>query len=383
MLGNNSRICLFLSLILSVIMLTGCWNRKEVNEIAFVTAAAIDKKGENVLMSVSFLRPKKGHEPGEPNIVTLKTEGKTVFEAIRLLNLTLPRKAYWSHAYAILLSKEIAREGLLKHIDFFRRDHEIRSDIIFLITDKPEQVLMLKPKMEVVLARGLKNTAKGGMDFAGIPVFSTLHEVSKMLYSKSPYAAVSHVSVDEKKKKYLLDGISFFRKDRMVGTVKGKDVSGWQWITGGIKSAIIPIPCNSPKKQAKGNLSIEINKASSKLGVIRENGKLTLKVKIKAKANVGENECGVDLSKEEEYKKIEKLTSEEVKKLVKKMLDYAQKTIKTDIFGFGAIYYQKYPHTWKPIKDDWNELFSAAKKEIKVEVKVIGSGLIFTETIGE
>jgi spore germination protein KC len=313
----------------------------------------------------------------------MTSEGKTVFEAIRLVNLKLPRKPFWSHAFIIILSEEIAQKDLLSHLDFFRRDHEIRQDMVVIITENPDQLLRTAPDVELGLGHQLKYTTKGGANFTGVPVFSTLHEITKMLYSKSPYAAISHVTVDEKEKKYRVDGISFFRKDRMVGTIKGTNTSGWQWITGGVRSAIIPLPCNKPKKRANGKLSVEINKTTSKLEVIEEKGKLTLKVKIKAKSNVGENGCGVDLSKEETFKQVEKLASNEIKKFIEHMLEYSQKTIKTDIFGFGSAYYQKYPKSWKAKKNDWNELYSKAKREVEVDVKIIGSGLIFTEKIGE
>ncbi|MBD0384078.1 Ger(x)C family spore germination protein [Paenibacillus sedimenti] len=384
MLGKKAQFCLFLCLVLSMPLLAGCWNRKEVNQIFFVSAGGIEKKENKVRLTIQFLRPKeKEQQKKESSAITLTTQGETIFEALRLLNLRVSRKGFWSHAYAIVLSEEIAKEGILPYLDLFRRDHEMRQDMVLIITDKPEQLLRSVPNIEMVLARELKDSMKGGSKFAGIPVFSTLHEVAKMLYSKSPYAAITHVTVDEKSKKFRIDGVSFFQKDRMVGTFKEKDVSGWHWLTGDIKSTIITLPCDKQKKTAAANLSIEIIRATSKLEVIRENRRLTLKVKVKAQSNVGENGCKSDLKKEEEFLRLGKLTSDKVGKIIEHMFDYAQKTIKTDVFGFGSVYYQQYPKSWKTIKPDWNELFSNAEKEIEVDVKVIGSGLIFSEKIGE
>lgn len=383
-MGRKARLGLFLSLVLSVAMLAGCWNRKEVNQIIFASAAGIEKKGNQVKLTVQYLRPsKKDQVKVKAEALTLTTQGETLFEGLRLMNTRLSRKGFWSHASAIVLSEEIAKEGILSHLSFFRRDHELRGDLVIFVADKPEQLLRSAPNIEAVLAQELKDTAKGGMKFEGISLFSTIHEVSKMLYSSSPYAVLTHVTLNEKTGKFRLDGLSFFRKDRMVGTFKGKDAAGWNWITGNITSTIIPLPCEKRKKKPTANLSVEIIKATSKLEVVEENDNLTLKVKIKAKSNVGENGCNVDLKKEEEFIKLGKLASEEIKELIERMLDYAQNTIKTDIFGFGSAYYQKHPRKWKKISRDWNEHFSKAKREVKVDVEVVGSGLIFSEKIGE
>ena len=44
------------------------------------------------------------------------------------------KKLYWSHATVIILSKEIASEGILKVIDFYNRDAEAREDIHLVIS---------------------------------------------------------------------------------------------------------------------------------------------------------------------------------------------------------------------------------------------------------
>ena len=43
----TKRILLLLATLVSVPLLSGCWDRVEVNDLAIVTAAAIDKKDDN------------------------------------------------------------------------------------------------------------------------------------------------------------------------------------------------------------------------------------------------------------------------------------------------------------------------------------------------
>lgn len=53
------RILLFLSFSGSLLLLGGCWDRVEINDLAIVTAAAIDEKGANrVELSLQIFVPK-------------------------------------------------------------------------------------------------------------------------------------------------------------------------------------------------------------------------------------------------------------------------------------------------------------------------------------
>ncbi|RJS59050.1 hypothetical protein [Bacillus sp. PK3_68] len=53
------RILLFLSFSGSLLLLGGCWDRVEINDLAIVTAAAIDEKGVNrVELSLQIFVPK-------------------------------------------------------------------------------------------------------------------------------------------------------------------------------------------------------------------------------------------------------------------------------------------------------------------------------------
>ncbi|WP_314003273.1 hypothetical protein [uncultured Paenibacillus sp.] len=50
---------LILALVLLMFLLTGCWDRTEINDLALITAAGIDKKDEKTIeLSVLVFAPK-------------------------------------------------------------------------------------------------------------------------------------------------------------------------------------------------------------------------------------------------------------------------------------------------------------------------------------
>ena len=53
------RILLLLSICVSILFLSGCWDRVEVNDLAIVTATAIDKSDDNQIeLSIQIFIPK-------------------------------------------------------------------------------------------------------------------------------------------------------------------------------------------------------------------------------------------------------------------------------------------------------------------------------------
>lgn len=73
---------------------------------------------------------------------------------------------------------------------------------------------------------------------------------------------------------------------------------------------------------------------------------------------------------------IQKQVENNLKEYIQAALSLAQKN-KTDIFGFGQMFYKKNPQHWKEIKDKWDdELFSNIEVEMNVEVDLKVKGHI-------
>lgn len=81
------------------LLLSGCWSRRELNDLAIAVAAGVDKVGDRYRLSVQVAIPgqvasKKAGSSQAP--ATLYTaEGDTLFEAARRMTQISPRKIYF------------------------------------------------------------------------------------------------------------------------------------------------------------------------------------------------------------------------------------------------------------------------------------------------
>ncbi|WP_248928073.1 Ger(x)C family spore germination protein [Paenibacillus hamazuiensis] len=129
---------LSIMLILLLLTATGCWSRMELNDIAIVVALGIDKKDGQYSVSVQLVNPsevsgkKTGGGKGAP-VVTHVASDATMFEAIRKMTTNAPRRLYFSHLRMLILSEQVAKEGVAKALDLLSRDHEFRSDFYIAV----------------------------------------------------------------------------------------------------------------------------------------------------------------------------------------------------------------------------------------------------------
>ena len=94
---------LFLSAAMSLLCLTGCWDRVEVNDIAIVTGTAIDKKGDEIELSIQIFIPKAAGSSTEQSssggnehiTVTTSQTGKNIADALSKLQGKLSREVFW------------------------------------------------------------------------------------------------------------------------------------------------------------------------------------------------------------------------------------------------------------------------------------------------
>jgi len=172
MLHLTKRILLF---ILVICLLSGCWGRTEVNNIAIVSATGLDLT-ENDLIRVTLLLAvprlvgtSSGNGGGESKLETtagwvVSEQGKTVTEAYNKLQGKLPRKIFFSHNRVIVIGEKLAEKGTFPIFDFFIRNRQAQLKSFILFTKaEAEDVLNFKPKFEKLASEVMKGELKVSM----------------------------------------------------------------------------------------------------------------------------------------------------------------------------------------------------------------------------
>jgi hypothetical protein len=108
-------------------IITGCFNYRDINRVLFETAVLIDiDENDNIILYTESFKAFKGTAQGVEQGVRLlnRAEGKTLFEAVRNLNLASGFKHNYTQNKALMFSERAARKGLKTVLDFIDRDQE-------------------------------------------------------------------------------------------------------------------------------------------------------------------------------------------------------------------------------------------------------------------
>ena len=374
-------------LILVLTVNTGCWSRRELNELAIEVAMGFDKSGDKYRITSQVVDPgevaAKEGGTGRTPVITYQATADTPFEARRKMTTMSPRKIYSAHIRMVVIGEELARDGIRNFLDFLSRDHEHRADFFIVVAKgtSAENVLKILTPLEKIPANelfdSLKTSERAWAPTSGV----TLHDLISDLVSKGKHPVLTGLKVkgsqeigESKENIEEMDtptqlqytGLGVFKKDKLVGWLNEAESKGYNYIMDNVKSTVGHIRC---PKGGKAVLEVIRSKADMKGKV--KNGKPEADVEIRIEANVGEVECkNLDLTQTNTIYEMEARSAEKIKEFAEKTIKKAQKKYKADIFGFGEAIRRADPKFWKQIEKNWDQEFPDLPVNVKVDFKI-------------
>ncbi|MEW9700533.1 Ger(x)C family spore germination protein [Paenibacillus sp. SI8] len=392
-------------LLLSCVMLmTGCWNRRELSDLSIVTAIGIDKAAEENEYRFSFqiINPREiasgpsGGGGGRNSPVSIVSgTGATLFEAIRKTSQIVPRQMFFAHIQLVVIGESLAKEGIADLFDLFERAHEARmtSDVMIARGTSAESVISMLTIFEKIPA----NAAVGKLKFTSA-IWSEnikvgIDDVIRALTGEGVEPVISGIRINgdpqkgtetsnlsstQPKAMIQISGIALFREGKLAAWLDGDNARGFMWAKNKMKSTVVKLDC----KNKKGGLGIEVTGSKTKIDTEIRDGEPTMHVRIREEGNINEVKCATDYGKTEEVAKSERAWSEETKREVLASVK-AAKQARSDVFGFGTVISRKAPNDWKRLKKSWADTFADLQVEVEVESFIRRPGMRLKPYIAE
>lgn len=386
---------LFIMIFLLLNVLSGCWNRRELNELAITVAFAIDQSDDQLMITTQVVNPaevaaKQGGGGQKTPVTIYQEKGDTVFEAIRRLTTVTARKLYFPHIRILVISEEVAKKGIGEVIDFLSRDHELRSDFYVVIAKdtRAEDVLKVLTHLEDIPANKLFTSLETSEKAWAPSQAVTLDELTADIVAEGKQAELTglqikggipkaekseHVQEIETDVHLKYSGMAVFKGDKLIGWLNEADSKTINYVLGNVKSTIGEVSC----PEEKGKVAIEVIRTKADLKAKVENGSPKGTIEIKIEGNVGDVQCKkLDLSKTKTIDYLEKESEKTSKEIFESTVAKVQKEFKVDVFGFGEAIHRSNPDYWKKVKKEWDEKFTDMAIEVKTDVKIRRVGTI-------
>lgn len=345
-------ITLFILLISS-----GCYNYKEINDMAIVSSIGIDKdnKNDKYIVSAQIMNSKESEDSEDSQITVYTKEGDTVHEALRNITLKSPRKLYGNHLSKIVLSEEVAKEGIDNILDIFNRITEVRNEFIITVVkdNKASDVLKVLTSTETIPAEYVKLSLKIADETSGLTYTTKLDEFISLYLKKGIDPVVPVLKIDKKSKKgttidnitttdpmskIVIENLAVTNKGKLETYLKSEEVIGYNFLRNQIQKMIIPVKCDDKNNYA----SIAILKNKTKSNTSKKDNKYIINFDINSEAIITEYNCESNLKNEKVIEKLEKDTEKKINRYIKKSLD-KQKETKGKFLGLERLIYLDYP----------------------------------------
>lgn len=340
-----------------LLLYSGCYNYKEINEMAIVSSIGIDKddKNDKYIVSAQIMNSKESEDSEDSQIIVYTKEGDTIHEALRNVTLESPRKLYGNHLSKIVLSEEVAKEGIDNVLDTFNRLSEVRNEFIITVVkdNKASDVLKVLTSTETIPAEYVKLSLKIADETSGLTYTTKLDEFISLYLKKGIDPVVPVLKIDKKSKKgttidnitttdpmskIVIENLAVTNKGKLETYLKSEEVIGYNFLRNQIQKMIIPVKCDDKNNYA----SIAILKNKTKSNTSKKDNKYIINFDINSEAIITEYNCESNLKNEKVIEKLEKDTEKKINRYIKKSLD-KQKETKGKFLGLERLIYLDYP----------------------------------------
>ncbi|MCM3588390.1 Ger(x)C family spore germination protein [Mesobacillus maritimus] len=364
-------------------LLTGCWDQVEMQDLAIITATAIDRLEDGkTRISVQLFIPRAitsgqtGEEVGSTSTFVREGYGENLAQAISILQTNVPRRLFWGQCKIFVFGEELAKNGIRKEIDFLARHSGPRGNsYLFISEGEAKEILELIPPLERYSAEALRKLSEEELGTS-----TTLRDVDIDFMGESESVSMPYikmlVSKENARKIYetvpVIHGTAIFKGEKMIGTLNMKEARGLLWLKDEVKRSTISI---KPEGE-EGEITMTPTLGKIKFSPEIKGNQWSMNLSLAIEGNIVQNETYLNLMNEDVLNNLNKEFATSLEERVAQTIEKLQQEYKTDVIQFGRRFHQKYPKQWKKVSGRWDEKFPEVKVQIDVDANIRRPGYI-------
>jgi spore germination protein KC len=371
-------------LLLLVLLLAGCWDRREIEEKSTVLATGVDlcTQGEGCNFMVSRqiaipgripLGPSGGGGGGaggsENTVFVLAAPGKDGPDSASRAQRQLNRSITFGHSRVLVWSEEFARRGVAEWAKYVRRIPDVRRHMWVAISEgRAEEVIRSRPPLDRVPALFLNDMFDDAMKAGRMPKIFW-GEFLTQLSNKGEDAIAPIIRMTGPNRPGIA-GLAVFRDERMVGKLSPDEMVTYMQVLG-VKRGDELLPIDLP---GGGRVDLRVfgRKANYQLSSVR--GRIYASVKIELDTQLMQASPDLTFNDPRVRELIENRAAAGVTLRANALVEKLQKEFRADVLALGERVRAYLPATWKSIPD-WHTAFADAQFHFEVKVSVRRGGM--------
>ncbi len=396
-------LALALAAAIALPLLSGCWDRQELENRALILGMAIDEVNEEaapdnehathlhvpkslrnhrILVTAQIAIPGRvplgpgesgGGKQGGLPVWVVKVTGYSIDDALSNLQQEIADPRSLIHLRIIVVSEKIARRGMEDINDYFRRNSEVRRSTWIVVSDIEANKLMnVAPPLKRVPTLYLLSMIEKAVEMGKFPP----------QFAGNFWSAESRIGQDEflpyvsirQKENILLKGMALFHGGKMIGHSEPIEIGSYMAIKGlnpGGYSVLGDVP-------GIGAIMLKSNRRIAETKVSIRDGKPHAHIVVHLDTSIEEKIDGEsERYTAEDFNLIRKDMEKEITYF---LLEFIRKTqrYRSDPFGFGEMFRAREPAYWNSrikSKQDWGREYAGMEFELECKVAIRREGL--------
>ena len=355
--------------LLPMFLFSGCWDYHEVENYNIVAGIAIDRgqNGYKYHLTFECLKLQGDQKAGGVKPLIIETDGDTVFAAVRSALQESDRKLYFTNCKIVVISGDLAKEGIVPILDWLERDAEPRITLQLLISKEKTagEILKQPPQTDQLTSLQINKALSESTTYLASINQIRLFEVNNVLNSQGTSLTLPGIEVKKEGDVSVpqLSGRAVFSGDRLVGWLDKDESRYMMFVTGDVHGGLFLTGLNP----SDDNISLEIMSSKTDVGPAISGDGVTMNIRVSMTAAYAEQNTRQDLLS---LQRFETSAGQTLKKGIEDVITLVQQKYSTDIFGFGTKIYQSDPHAWNRLHSDWNRRFKDVKCNVTVQVAI-------------
>jgi len=371
------------SLLLTMLVISGCWDRTEINDLAFVMGTALDLTDDgNILCTLQVAIPSaySGGSSGggggmQEKHFIISAEGKNGNDIHRLLQKESSRRLFFSHRSIVLISERLAKHGIQDTLDIFTHDprNRLKTYIMLVKGGDAKTILQMKYPLKQIPIEAVKEIEGSGDDLA-----VTLRDfyISLLTEGLNPVIGVIEPAINvnemQRQASFRFTGAAAFKNLKLSGLLDERETLGYMWVTDKLKFSRL----TAKLPEGNGEVGIMLTHADRKIITQIQQESVKFKIVLDGQGSLVENNSSLNISEPKDLKIMKEALEDASKRLVEDILFKIQKKYKVDCVGFGQEVYKNNPELWTTLKDKWEGQFPETDIQVEVNLTIKGAGMV-------
>lgn len=382
-------------LFLICILLTGCWDKTEIEKKQLISSigidagedidkqkylknvkskyplTSIDLKKIHVTFSVpdlSKLGPEKGAQAEDKYI---DADGYSMQDAVSKARRKSSRAIKFSHTELLILSEDIMEhpDVLKEIIDYLQREPSLnRNMYVVLSKGDSSQYMKLKTNMEKNMESYIFGLIENDLKSTEIiPV--TLNDFLVQM-SQNGNSLLPIVSMDKNNKNIKIDGSEAIKNFKAKDNLNSVQTANIELLRGKLKGSNKMILLDNHP------IDIDINNTNRKISVSEINGRLCFNINLNIECQIKNYYSDKKIFSVDKLNYIQDNFNKSIKNECEQVAQLVQQKMEIDPIGFKEYVEKYHPIIWNKVKNNWEKQYKSSIINVNVDTQIRRIGVV-------